>query len=381
MVANMSAPERVSFDIPEDVTYLNCAYLSPLLNSVVAAGRDAVGRKANPWKILHRDFFDEVEALRAAFAVLIEAEPNDIAVVPSTAYGIATAAANIPLAPGDTIVIPATEHASTYHKWRVTAAENGAQLRAIEIADDGDWTDAIIARIDKRTRVVSVPHVHWSDGRSFDLERIGSAAHAAGAAFIVDGTQSIGAVPLSVRNLRPDYLTCSAYKWLLCPYGFAFLYVAPKHQGGRPFEEHYFHRANAARHEGRLEQLLEYDRGARRFDMGERANFITTPMSIVALNQLAAWSVTGIQARIVPVSEAIIAGAEALGYVAHPRARRMPHLFGLRRRGGLPARLGEVLTEAKVFVSIRGDAIRVSPHVYNDEADVERLLSALRSAG
>jgi selenocysteine lyase/cysteine desulfurase len=376
----MPAPERASFDIPEDVTYLNCAYLSPLLNSVVAAGREAVRRKAQPWKILHRDFFDEVEALRAAFSVLIDAEHDDIAIVPSTAYGIATAAANIALAPGDNIVIPAAEHASTYHKWRVMAAENSAELRAVEIGEDGDWTDAIVARLDERTRIVSVPNVHWSDGRSFDLDRIGRAAHAAGAAFIVDGTQSIGALPLSVRNLKPDYLTCSAYKWLLCPYGFAFLYVAPKNQGGRPFEEHYFHRAGAARHEGRLDQLPGYDRGARRFDMGERANFITNPMSIVALRQLAAWSVAGVQAQIAPVSEAIIAGAETLGYFAHPRSRRVPHLFGLRRRGGLPAKLGDILTEAKVFVSIRGDAIRVSPNVYNDAADVDRLLSALRNA-
>jgi selenocysteine lyase/cysteine desulfurase len=188
-------------------------------------------------------------------------------------------------------------------------------------------------------------------------------------------------LPLSVAALRPDYLTCSAYKWLLCPYGFAFLYVAPAHQGGTPFEEHYFHRANAAGHEGRLEQILDYDRGARRFDMGERANFITGPMALAALGQLAEWSVAGIQARIAPVSEAIVDGARTLGYFAHPQGRRVPHLFGLRREGGLPAGLGLALAAANVFVSLRGDAIRVSPHVYNDERDVERFLAVLAAAG
>lgn len=377
----MAAPERASFDIPDDITYINCAYLSPLLNSVVAVGRQAVVRKAHPWEILHRDFFEEVEALRAAFAVLIGATADDIAIVPSTAYGIASAAANLPLAPGDNVVVPDAEHASTFHKWRVHAAASGAELRAVEVAADGDWTDAIIARIDAGTKVVSVPNVHWSDGRLFDLERIGDAARKAGAAFVIDGTQSIGALPLSVATLKPDYLTCSAYKWLFCPYGFAFLYVAPARQGGSPFEEHYFHRADAAGHEGRLEQILDYDRGARRFDMGERANFITGPMSIVALRQLAEWTVPGVQARIAPLSEAIIDGARRLGYFAHPQGRRVPHLFGLRREGGLPSGLGPALGAAKVHVSIRGDAIRVSPNVYNDERDIARFLAVLEAAG
>jgi selenocysteine lyase/cysteine desulfurase len=379
--ATMAAPERASFDIPEDVTYINCAYLSPLLNTVVSVGREAVARKARPWQILHKDFFEEVEALRVMFAGLIGATADDIAIVPSTAYGIATAAANIPLRPGDNVVLPDAEHASSFHKWRVHAAESGAELRAVAVAADGDWADAIIARIDARTRVVSVPHVHWSDGRLFDLDRIGDAARKVGASFVIDGTQSIGALPLGVAALRPDYLTCSAYKWLFCPYGFAFLYVAPAHQGGRPFEEHYFHRANAAAHEGKLEHILDYDRGARRFDMGERANFITGPMSVVALRQLAEWTVPGVQARIAPLSEAIIEGARRLGYFAHPEGRRVPHLFGLRREGGLPAALGASLAAAKVFVSIRGDAIRVSPNVYNDARDVERFLAVLEAAG
>ncbi len=372
---------RDAFDIPEGVTYLNCAYLSPLMNSVVAVGREAVARKAHPWEILHDDFFAEVEALRGAFAGLIGASADDVAIVPSTAYGMATAAANIPLGPGDGIVVPNAEHASAFHKWRVRAAETGATLRAPDVPPDGDWTETILAAIDASTRVVSVPNVHWSDGRLFDLPRIGAAARAVGAAFVVDGTQSVGALPLDVRTLRPDYLTCSAYKWLFCPYGFGFLYVAPERQAGTPFEEHYFHRENAAGHEGRLDQIIAYDHGARRFDTAERANFITVPMAITALRELAAWTVPGVRDRIAPISAAIIDGAATLGYAAQPPSRRVPHLFGLRRPGGLPAGLGATLAARGVHVSIRGDAIRVSPNVYNDARDVDAFLAALRDAG
>lgn len=375
----MPLPERASFDIPGDVAYINCAYLSPLMNSVVEIGRQSLLRKAHPWTIRHDDFFAEVETLRACFAELIDADPGDIAIVNSTSYGIATAARNTALAAGDNIVIPRSEHASTFHKWRVEAEFHSAELREVDADPAGGWTDAVIQRIDSRTRVVSVPNVHWSDGRLFDLRRIGDRAREAGAVFVVDGTQSIGALPISVRALRPDYLTCSAYKWLFCPYGLAFLYVAPHRQRGKPLEDHYFHRLNAAAHEGRLEHIHGYAPGAARFDMGERSNFIILPMAIAALRQLSEWSVQEIQRRIAVIAQSILSGAALLGYRAAPADQQSMHLFGLRRRGGLPADLAGRLGAARVFVSIRGDAIRVSPHVYNTDADISQLLGVLRA--
>jgi selenocysteine lyase/cysteine desulfurase len=376
----MSELSRASFDIPSGLTYLNCAYLSPLTRQVVEAGRQAVLRKAHPWQIVYKDFFAEVERLRGLFAGLIGANPDDTAVVPSTAYGIATAAANLPLTSGDNLVVPLAEHASTFHRWRVAATESGAELREAKLDNHRNWADAIIAGIDRNTRIVSVPHVHWSDGRLFDLQRIGKAARDVGAAFVVDGTQSIGALPFSVADLRPDFVTCSAYKWLLCPYGFGFLYVAPRFQEGRPLEEHFFHRSGVAEHEGKLEQLEGYDTGARRFDTAERASFINVAMSVVALEQLSGWSVTAIRDRITPVTERILAAAAKMGYRAAAPDQQAVHLFGLRRDGGLPAGIGKALQAANVHVSIRGDAIRVSPHVFNDAADADRLVAALASA-
>jgi selenocysteine lyase/cysteine desulfurase len=376
----MSEPSRADFDIPQGMAYLNCAYLSPLSRQVAEAGRAAVLRKAHPWQIAYKDFFAEVETLRGLFAALIGARADDVALVPSTAYGIATAAANLPLQAGDNVVVPFAEHASTFHRWRAAATAGSAELREARLENHRNWADATIASIDRRTRIVSVPHVHWSDGRRFDLERIGKAARDVGAAFVVDGTQSIGALPFSVGDLQPDFVTCSAYKWLLCPYGFGFLYVAPRFQGGVPLEEHFFHRSGVAGHEGKLEHLEGYDTGARRFDTAERASFINVAMSIVALEQLTAWSVKTIQERIAPVTERILAGAAKVGYRAAAPDQRGIHLFGLRRDGGLPERLGDALRAANVHVSLRGDAIRVSPHVFNDDSDAERLVAALASA-
>lgn len=374
----MPAAQRALFDLPDDLAYFNCAYLSPFLNRTVEVGQRSLLSKAHPWTILHQDFFRDVERLRALFAQMIDASPDDIALVSSTAAGIATAASGAALSPGDNVVLPDREHASTYHKWRVDCAAASAELRAVYPADGANWADAIIAAIDARTRVVSVPNVHWSDGRLFDLARIGARAREVGALFVIDGTQSVGALPLSVKALKPDFLTCSAYKWLFCPYGFAFLYVAPHMQHLAPFEEHYFHRAGAAHHEGRLDQIDAYDTGARRFDMGERANFITVPMAITALEQLLDWGVPNIERTIAGVADSIIASVRPHGYFAAAAGARSSHLFGLRREGGLPADLARRLQQANTFVSIRGDAIRVSPHVFNTEQDVERFAAALR---
>lgn len=375
----MPDAERAMFDIPPDIAYFNCAYLSPFLLHTVEVGRRALLSKAHPWTVLHRDFFVDVERLRGLFATMIDADADDIAIVPSTAAGIATAASGLRLKPGDNVVVPAREHASTYHKWRIECARAEAQLRAVTPSPGQSWADAVVAAIDGRTRLVSVPHVHWSDGAPFELDRIAIAARQVGAELVIDGTQSIGALPLSVRTLKPDFLTCSAYKWLFCPYGFAFLYVAPHRQDLRPFEEHFFHRLGADKHEGRLDQLDDYDTGARRFDMGERSNFITVPMAITALEQLLEWSVPQIEATIAGITEQIIAAVASLGYTAAPREHRASHLFGLRRPGGLPPGLGEKLAAHGVYVSIRGDAIRVSPHVFNTSGDVERFARALAS--
>lgn len=375
----MPQAQRALFDIPSDLAYINCAYLSPLLNRTVEVGREALLAKAHPWTILHRHFFDDVERLRTLFAQLIDARPDDIAIVSSTAAGIATAAAELTLAAGDNVVIPDREHASTYHKWRVLCEAAGATLRAVFPAAGQSWTDAIDAAIDSRTRVVSVPHVHWSDGGLFDLDRIGDKARSVDAQYIIDGTQSIGARALSVSRYKPDFLTCSAYKWLFCPYGFAFLYVAPDKQHLLPFEENYFSRLGADKHEGSLEPIDDYAPGARRFDMGERSNFITVPMAITALEQLLDWGIPSIERTIAEISEEIVAAVAPHGYTAPPVAERGAHLFGLRRTGGLPADLKARLAANNVFVSIRGDAIRVSPNVYNTSADVARFAAALQA--
>jgi selenocysteine lyase/cysteine desulfurase len=185
-------------------------------------------------------------------------------------------------------------------------------------------------------------------------------------------------MPFDVQAVRPDFLLCSAYKWLLCPYTLGFLYAAPHRQRGRPIEQHGFNRARAEHAEGATDYPEEFQSGARRYDMGERSNFVNLPMAVVALEQLDTWGPANIAATLKPLTNAIAEGAAKLGLTA-PHARlRAPHIVGLSRLGGsLPADLTQRLAQQKIYVSLRGETLRISPHVYNSPTDVERLLKAL----
>ncbi len=167
--------------------------------------------------------------------------------------------------------------------------------------------------IGPETAIVAVPQCHWTDGTVVDLVTLGERCRETGAALVVDATQSAGAMPLNLDAVQPDFVIATGYKWLFCPYPFGFLYAAPQHRTGRPLEGHSFHRAGARQSEGRMGYIREYEPGARRYDMGERANFIHIPMALAALDQLGAWGVEAIATSLRPLTETIAREAESRG--------------------------------------------------------------------
>src|SRR5262249_40359830 len=141
------ANQRTLFDLPDDVTYINCAYLSPLMKSVRDAGRTGIDRKVHPWTIQRRHFYEDVERSRTLFGALIGAKGDDVAVVNSTSYGIATASRNLALAKGQSIVMLEGEHSSTIYEYRRRAKEAGGRTVVVPRPADGDWTSAVLERI------------------------------------------------------------------------------------------------------------------------------------------------------------------------------------------------------------------------------------------
>ena len=210
--------QRQAFDVPPEIAYFNTASLAPQLHAVREAGVAALERRARPWTIQADDWFADVERLRSLFAKLVGADAEGVALVPATSYGFAVAARNLKLRPGDRILVLAEEYPSGIYTWRVASRQAGAELLTVR-RQDQTWTEAVLAALDERVAVVSVPQVHWTDGALVDLRAVAARARQVGARLVIDGSQSIGAMPLDVKEIEPDFVITVGYKWLLGPFG------------------------------------------------------------------------------------------------------------------------------------------------------------------
>jgi selenocysteine lyase/cysteine desulfurase len=374
--------QRDAFDMPRDIAYLNSAAWSPLPRASQEAGRIGVGRKGQPWKIAP-DFASGMnERTRRAAAALIGAEAEDIAIISSVSYGVATAAKSLAVPRGSRVLVLAEDHSSPVLEWMTRSAAQGFTVETVERPADGDWTEALLAAIARPGAPVglaSIASVHWSDGGAIDLTRVRAALRAQGAALLVDATHGAGVMKLDVKTLDPDFLIFPTYKWVLGPYGRAFIYIARRHQDGIPLEQTGFgRRAVSAEHSPYMRDTA-YVSGARRFDMGERDHFISMEMAAIGMEMVAQWGAEAITARLRMLTDRL---AEQLGNSGAlvPDARvRAPHILSLGFPKGMPDRLLERLEAQGAYAAPRLGRLRISPHVYNDEQDVDRFVAAFRN--
>jgi selenocysteine lyase/cysteine desulfurase len=378
------ACQREQFSLPRGVHYLNCAYMGPLSLAAQQAGLAGVLRKANPGQLVAADFYEESNQARGLFARLVNVpDPARIAIIPSASYGIATVARNLPVKAGQNIVVTAEQFPSNVYAWRKLARQGKAQLRtvsALSVQQRGSaWNEALMEAIDERTAIVALPHVHWTDGTRFDLERIAARARSFGAAVVIDGTQSVGALPFDVQTIQPDVLVCAAYKWLLGPYSLGFAYFGSRFDDGEPLEDNWIAREGSEDFRALVNYRDEYQPGALRYDVGERSNFALLPIAIMALQQILDWQPARIQEYCARLTGAAIAELRTLGFSVENDNWRGAHLFGVRMPAAVDLQmLHAELQRAGVAVALRGSALRVAPNVYNDAEDLRALLAVLR---
>lgn len=374
----MLANQRDLFEIPENIVYLNCAYMSPLLRSVREAGEQAIARKSQPWNIHTQDFFEASEMARHLFAELIKADSEGVAIIPSASYGINIAATNLSIKKDQHVLLLEGEFPSNVYAWYELAKRTGASVETVKRPHDNDWTRAILEQIDDQTGIVAIANCHWTDGSLVDLQQVSLRVHEVGAALVVDATQSVGAYPLNVAEIQPDFLITAAYKWLLGPYSLGFLYVAPQHRQGTPLEFNWISREGSEDFTRLVDYQPTYQPGARRFDVGERSNFILLPMAIAAMKQILQWEVPRISATLRKLTTQIEQKAVELGFQTVTAHHRVGHMIGLRHPSELPVQLATEMEKSNIFVSVRGNSIRVSPHLYNTTEDIDRLFHLLR---
>jgi selenocysteine lyase/cysteine desulfurase len=237
--------QRVVFDVPENVAYFNTASLAPQLRAVRIAGEAALEHRGTPWTISASDWFADVERLRTLFASIIGSSSEGVAIVPASSYGLAVAARNLPLGAGDRVLVLADEYPSGIYTWRAAARRSGAEILTVSREPAQSWTEAVLDALDERVAIASVPNVHWTDGGLLDLAAVARRTGEVGARLVIDASQSVGAMPLDIGALRPDFLVAVGYKWLLGPFSVGYLYVAEQHRFGEPLEENWINRVGS----------------------------------------------------------------------------------------------------------------------------------------
>ena len=374
---------RDQFDVSREVCYLNAAAWSPLPLVSVEAGRIGAARKARPWEAAGG--FDEQQIARArtAAAALINAGPEDIALISSVGYGVSTAAKVLDLPAGSRILLLDRDHTSPVLEWMARNEDGRYELDTVSPGEDRDWTAAVLEAIArpgaKPVTLASISCIHWSDGGLIDLDQVQSALKAQGGMLLVDATHAAGVLDIDVERLDPDFVIFPTYKWLLGPYGRAFLYAAPRHQQGVPLEQTSYGRKRVRAEDAEYFTDLDYAEGARRYDMGERDFWVSLDVASTSIELLLSWGIEPVRERLAMLTRTIEQGlSERQVPVSMLREDlRAPNVLSLGFPEGMPDGLAKRLAEQNVHAAARLGRLRISPHVYNDEADCERCVEAL----
>jgi selenocysteine lyase/cysteine desulfurase len=350
--------------------------MSPLLKAVNNAGINAINKRNDPWQIKSSDWFEPVEELRSLFSQIIGSSKENIALIPSASYGLAVAAHNIQLLAGEEIIVLHQQYPSNVYVWRELSKRTGAKIITIERSAEQTWTEAIIEKINARTGLVAIPNCHWTDGSLIDLEKVSVEVKKVNAKLVIDASQSLGAYPLDIHKIDPDFLITVGYKWLLGPYGLSYLYASNQYcETGTPIEFSWLNKKGSEDFSKLVDYVNEYKTGARRFDAGASPNFIHIQMATEALTQILAWKVENIQDTLAELTNDIQEKASQFGLVTPPRNSRVGHMIGVRFTDDRLSALSKKLADNQIFISVRGTSMRIAPHLFNNKSDIDRLFS------
>jgi selenocysteine lyase/cysteine desulfurase len=385
-MAALLGSQRHLFDLPADVAYLNSASMGLLPIASREAARELADRKARPWA--HPDFkmAAVTERARRAAAGLIGASPDDIAHVPSVGLAVAQAGRLIDIAKGARVLVMEDDHASPVFEWVMRAQRGGYSVETVRNPGDGDWTAAILEAIERPhaapLALLSVSTIHWTEGCLIDVAAISAAARRQGARVLLDATQTIGVVPFDVAALDPDFVTFVCYKWLCGPHGRSFLYVAKRHQGGMPLDQTMSGRRNVRAEAETYFADTRYVDNARRFDIGQRETILSMDLAAMGMEYIAGLGAAAVGARVGMLTRRLADGiGELPGLSQTPAAQRSPHILSVRPTAGpMPAAVAERMAARGTHSCIRLGRLRLAPHIYNDEADIDRCLADLRAS-
>jgi cysteine desulfurase/selenocysteine lyase len=372
---------RAEFADFEGVAYLNAALQGPM--PVVAAGeaQAALEWKKHPYRLPDGAYFDLPDRIREKVARVIGARSCEIAVTTGASAGLASVAAGLDWKPGDEVLVGRGEFPAHFATWLRYEQAGRLRIRVVEPRGRFISADDYIESIGPHTRVISASLVRFDTGARLDAARVARACEKVGAAFILDLSQCAGAIQLSIRDLGASMAVCSGYKWLLGPYGTGFFWIAEEWIERLPLGAVYFMALEGARAFHALPMSdLRPAPGARRWDSAETANFTNLAAFDSSLDLMLRIGSDAVELFIDALVNQIIDGLPRTSCVlASPaeRERRGPYVCISARDPEETPALHEKLRAAKISVSLRGKALRISPHIYNTPEDISRLMQVL----
>ncbi len=316
------------------------------------------------------------DGLHRAAARLFNAAPEDIAVGSSATELLGSLAWAVAPGKSTNVVGTALAFPSTIYPWQRVATNTGSEIRLAQGEDGPVRLDDILRLIDKDTAVVCISHVEYGTGQQFDLTSLAEAAHDHDALFVVDATQSAGAIPIDARADALDVIVSSGYKWLCGPYGAAVMYIAPHLQaelapglvGFRSHEDMWSLRADR----------LDLPPTARRFEFSTMAYGCAIGLSR-SIEFLLDIGIDRVHEYDLKLADRLIEGLLARNLeVTSPLADGdRSAIVNASFPGADSAEIAAHLSAAHVVASRRGDGIRFSVHLYTTDEDVERTLTCL----
>lgn len=372
----MSAPDiaevRAQFPSAARAIHFDHASVGPISLAASAAMQEAAIVQAEEG--FQHSWRDDLERVRGQVAWLVGSRAERIAFVQNTSFGISLAATGLDWREGDNVVLAEREFPSNYYPWMNLAAL-GVQLRKVPAPLGHAASDDLIEAIDTRTRVLAVSAVQFSNGFRYDLQRLGAACAERGVLFVVDGTQSVGALTIDVEAQGIDLLAVSAHKWMLSPPGIGFAHLSDKAMSVlRPTVVGWLSVADPFAFDYQMQLLPTADR----FEPGTE-NIVGTLGLGGAISLLQRYSPQWVEARVLELTDHMCDALLASGCrIISPReGRERSGIVIFTRDGTAPEVLYERLTAAGVKCAARGGGIRFSPHFYNTTDEVDAALAAI----
>ena len=380
-MGNKISCQRNLFNIPDEIVYLNTAYISPLSLKVEKAINKGCKLETEPWKIdpeFH--FFYQIKETKIIFSNLFNISYKNVSLIPSASYGISTAANNIKLTKTkNKILILRDQFPSNVYPWMELSKKQEGILEIIDDLNETTLTEEIINKISEEVAVVAIPNIRWTDGYIIDLKKVSGACKKFDVNLILDLTQSAGAMQIDLKEINPEFAIIANYKWMLGPYSTGFLYISDKFIDGVPLEETWIGRKNSQDFSKLTDYQSLYNSDSIRFDMGQRANFSLLPGVKAALEQLHDWSIRKIENTLYQNNLIICKGLSELGFEILSEKNRAPHFISARLPGYEGNLLVNILKKNKIFISERSGFLRITPHLWNNEEDFFKLINCLKS--